>query len=253
MNLRRTVSIVLIAMGIGVMAYPTASHMYYDAQQNQAMADWEQLMSQDIQQTPAEDVAPVGPGTPAQPDPVIVTTPSAVTPAAVQDPEAQAKAAAAAKAAADAEAQRQKELKAKQAKARADYLAKHTLGILQISAIKLKVPVLDDATANNLNIAPSKVRGTGKPGAVGNFCIAGHRMQNYGRHFNRLNELAVGHTATFKLPDRELKYVVTEVKRVLPSEVSVLRSHGFKEMTLITCDPINNPTHRLIVTLKEVQ
>ena len=48
--------------------------------------------------------------------------------------------------------------------------------------------------------------------------------------------------------DQVYEYIVYEKLIVEPSEVSVLnRNSDFRVLTLVTCDPMINPTHRLII------
>ena len=44
---------------------------------------------------------------------------------------------------------------------------------------------------------------------MGNYCIAGHHMRAYGRHFNRLHEVTVGDEIEFRGPDATMIYQVT--------------------------------------------
>lgn len=221
----------LMLVGFGVMAYPTASRAYFDYQQSQVLAGWEQVM--DDGASGPQTVALTDTIITQEPVPLGTPTPSANQPAVSADTQENA---------AD------KKLKAKEL-----LIKEHALGVLVIDQIEMKLPVLDDATKYNLSIAPSKVKGTGDPDAIGNFSIAGHRSKTWGRNFNRLDELNVGSVAEFQLPDKTLKYQVTAKNYVDPSAVEVLAGHGFKEMTLITCHPMDNPTCRLIVTLQQIE
>ncbi len=228
---RWSLPLLLMLVGFGVMAYPTASRAYFDYQQSQVLAGWEQVMDSDVpavQSVASEDTV-------IPEEPVPLGTP---TTASVTEPAASAEVQSAA----------DKKLKAKEL-----LIQEHALGVLVIDQIEMKLPVLDDATKYNLSIAPSKVKGTGNPDTVGNFSIAGHRSKAWGRNFNRLDELNVGSVAEFQLPDKTLKYQVTAKNYVDPSAVEVLAGHGFKEMTLITCHPMDNPTCRLIVTLQQIE
>lgn len=226
--------LILMLVGFSVMAYPTASRAYFDYQQSKVLSGWEEMMEDNA--VPTGDTASIGSTTiPEEPVPLGVTTPSATTAELTN------------------EEQKQQEAADKKTKTRELLIKEHALGVLVIEQIEMKLPVLDDATKYNLSIAPSKVKGTGDPDAVGNFSIAGHRSKAWGRNFNRLDELNVGSVAEFQLPDKTLRYQVTEKNYVDPSAVEVLAGHGFKEMTLITCHPMDKPTCRLIVTLQQIE
>ncbi|MEK6994234.1 class D sortase [Paenibacillus sp. FSL K6-1566] len=120
--------------------------------------------------------------------------------------------------------------------------------MLAIPKIDLKLPVLHGATKENLRTTLASIEHTGRPGEIGNFAVAGHRNRTYGRNFNRLDELAVGDAIEVDTGTRVFKYEVTEKLIVKPEEVWVLESDGKnKEVTLVTCHPMVNPTHRLII------
>ncbi|MGW9123790.1 class D sortase [Paenibacillus chitinolyticus] len=125
---------------------------------------------------------------------------------------------------------------------------KHVEGVLVIDKIQLKLPVLTDATVENLKISLASISNTGKPGQIGNYAIAGHRNFAYGKNFNRLDEVAVGDTIEVDTSSDKFIYEVKEKRYVLPQQVEVLQGNGKdSEITLITCHPMKNPTHRIIV------
>ncbi|MFD0715438.1 class D sortase [Paenibacillus sp. GCM10027626] len=125
------------------------------------------------------------------------------------------------------------------------------IATLEIAKIDLKVPVLEGATKENMRHATAHMKETTPLGEVGNAAIAGHRMRKKGRLFNRLNEVAVGDQVVVKKQGHEYVYTVFNTTRVKPEDVSVLnRNDKDKVLTLITCDPLVNPTHRLIVHAK---
>ncbi len=121
-------------------------------------------------------------------------------------------------------------------------------GILIIDKIDLKLPILTEATPQNLKVSVSSIKGTGNPGAIGNYAIAGHRSKAYGKNFNRLDELSEEDVILVTTHEKEYVYKITEKLHVQPDEVWVLEGDGkSKEITLVTCDPVNDPYQRLIV------
>jgi len=125
------------------------------------------------------------------------------------------------------------------------------IATLEIAKINLKLPVLEGATKENMRHATAHMSETSAFGEIGNAAIAGHRMRKKGRIFNRLNEVTVGDEIVIKQHGEELHYKVFSTKRVTPENVSVLnRNDKDKLLTLITCDPVVNPTHRIIVHAK---
>ncbi|MHB1413423.1 MAG: sortase, partial [Thermoleophilia bacterium] len=84
------------------------------------------------------------------------------------------------------------------------------------------------------------------PGMNGNFAVAGDRVL-YGGPFLRLNDLAKGDEIIVHTPYGNFNYSVTDQHITQPEDTSVLNSDGQDEITLITCDPIWDTTHRLII------
>jgi len=121
-------------------------------------------------------------------------------------------------------------------------------GILIIEKIELELPILTGATKENLNISAASIIDTGKPGEAGNYSIAAHRSRTYGKNFNRLDELEEEDIIKIVTKETEYQYKVTEKLYVKPKEVWVLEGNKKdKEITLITCHPMVNPTERLVV------
>lgn len=125
------------------------------------------------------------------------------------------------------------------------------IGIIQIDRIDLKLPVLEGATKTNMKHAAAHMKETAPLGEVGNAAIAAHRSRTTGRLFNRLNEVKIGDTISIKTSTEEYQYEVYDISIVEPTDVSVLNGDNTnKILTLITCDPLVNPTHRLIIHAK---
>ncbi len=123
-----------------------------------------------------------------------------------------------------------------------------TLGVIRIGAIDLKAPIAEGSSLDVLRYAIGHMKGSTAIGKVGNAIIAGHRSHSFGVYFNRLDELVIGDTIDVDLPSGTVSYEVYESKIVEPDDLTVLRnSSKYKVLTLITCDPVYNPTHRLIV------
>ncbi|MEK3868257.1 class D sortase [Paenibacillus sp. FSL H7-0716] len=125
------------------------------------------------------------------------------------------------------------------------------IALIEVDKIDLKLPVLEGATKANMKHAAAHMKETAPLGEIGNAAIAAHRARTTGRLFNRLNEVVVGDVITVKTSDLVFNYEVYDISVVDPSDVSVLDGNDKdKILTLITCDPLVNPTHRLIVHAK---
>jgi sortase A len=114
-------------------------------------------------------------------------------------------------------------------------MQKNMEGILIIDKINLKLPILTDATVNNLKLSTASIANPGKVGAVGNYAIAGHRNLTYGKNFNRLDEVTVGDLIEVDTGSKKYSYKVQDKLYVLPEEVWVLKGNGKdQEITLIS-------------------
>ena len=88
-------------------------------------------------------------------------------------------------------------------------------------------------------------------GEIGNAAIAAHRSRTFGRFFNRLDEVKIGDEIVIKDKNTTYTYTVFDKKIVRRCYVSVLDGNGKdKILTLITCDPVDVATHRLIIHAK---
>lgn len=119
---------------------------------------------------------------------------------------------------------------------------------IKIEKINLYQPVLDGATKEHLNISVASVNKKVKPGQIGNYAVAGHRSHTYGRNFNRLDELEAGDTIEVFDGTQNYIYTISEKYTVKPEDTWVLNStKDAREITLLTCTPLQNPTGRLII------
>lgn len=127
------------------------------------------------------------------------------------------------------------------------------IAIISIDKINLKLPILAGATQKNLRYAAAHMTQTASLGETGNAAVAAHRGRSKGRLFNRLDELDNGDIVTIEMKDKRVQYEVYDKLRVDPTDISVLSDNGQDAiLTLITCDPVMNPTHRLIIHAKMI-
>lgn len=123
------------------------------------------------------------------------------------------------------------------------------LGILEIKKIDLRLPVLRGASLANLKIGAGLLEDTAEIGAPGNTVLTAHRSYTYGRFFNRLDEIEAGDEIVIaNAQENTYRYVVYNKVIVEPDDTSVTRGNEEERiLTLVTCHPIHNATHRLIV------
>lgn len=126
------------------------------------------------------------------------------------------------------------------------------IAVIKIAKIKLNLPVLEGATKTNMKYAAAHLKETDALGVRGNAAIAAHRAKTKGRLFNRLNEIEIGDEIVVEVGKQIYVYETDKVSIVKPTDVSVLKRGADDEaiLTLITCEPLVNPTHRLIVRAK---
>jgi sortase A len=122
------------------------------------------------------------------------------------------------------------------------------IGKLSINKIDLTIPIMEGASQANLKVAAGHMKGTSPIGEIGNAAIAAHRSYTYGKQFNRLPEVESGDLIQVETTQKILTYKITEKLLVLPTDLSVLQNNKNDSiLTLITCHPMKNPTHRYIV------
>ena len=124
------------------------------------------------------------------------------------------------------------------------------LGILAIPKINAELPVAAGASREQMKLSEGWVMQTDPIGSAGNAVVAGHRSYEYGRHFNRLGELAGGDRIFYTAADgTEMEFSVDAVLTVKPDDPAVfaLPQEGMAQLTLYTCTPVRAATHRLII------
>ncbi len=107
------------------------------------------------------------------------------------------------------------------------------LGVLEISALQLQVPVLEGTDDLTLDRAVGHISGTASPGEPGNVGIAGHRDG----FFRALKDIHVGNTIDLHSQRGSAHYLVDEIQIVSPDDVSVLEPRAKSSLTLVTCYP----------------
>lgn len=123
------------------------------------------------------------------------------------------------------------------------------IGILSIESIDLTMPVTDGVSKAQLKVAAGWVPETAPIGTPGNAVIAGHRNYTHGDHFNRLGEVETGDIIRYTGKTGEVfTYEVYEILILSPDDPAIFEQPEGKEiLTLYTCHPIREATHRLIV------
>lgn len=218
--MKRWMAYSLVLIGVLIIVYPKASEWYNDRQQEKLMAEWEIGESTEAAAQAALE----------QYDGLTTLFESAVE---------------------NEDSTPEPTLSAEPAVTAVPVAAENKavpIATIRIPSIKLKLPVLEGATQKNLKSAAAHLKETAPIGEIGNAAIAAHRMRAKGKLFNRLNEVKVGDEIIVETRKGTFTYTVYDLSIVEPSDVSVLNYNDKdKRLTLITCDPVVDPTHRLIV------
>lgn len=119
-------------------------------------------------------------------------------------------------------------------------------GLLTIPSLDFEQVILEGASTTTLDQSIGHLKATGAPGK-GNYALAGHRSFTKGLHFNRLPELKTGALVFVTTTSHRYTYQMKTSKLVQPTDISVLNQDVKQAtITLITCDPPETATNRLI-------
>jgi len=107
------------------------------------------------------------------------------------------------------------------------------LGVLTISSVELVAPIIEGTGELALNRGIGRIEGTADVGAPGNLGLAAHRDG----FFRALKDVKVGDTVSVESLDGAIRYRVTELLVVEPTDVHVLAPTDAATLTLVTCYP----------------
>jgi sortase A len=119
-------------------------------------------------------------------------------------------------------------------------------GVLEIPSLSLTAPIFSGTSELVLNRGVGWIEGTAMPGEDGNVGLAGHRDG----YFRGLKSLKLGDVIEVQSVERILRYRVTSLKIVEPTDVTVLDPTDEPSVTLVTCYPfyyVGNAPQRYIV------
>jgi LPXTG-site transpeptidase (sortase) family protein len=123
------------------------------------------------------------------------------------------------------------------------------IGIIEIPKLNISYPILSESNDELLKIAPCRLSGP-MPNEDGNLCIAGHNYDN-SKFFSKISSLANNdEIKIYNINGSVASYYVFEISEVNEDDLTPLEiSSGIKkEVTLITCNNLNN--RRIIVKAK---
>jgi sortase A len=120
------------------------------------------------------------------------------------------------------------------------------VGVLRVPAIQLEAPIFDGTAEPALNRGIGKIEGTADVGAAGNLGLAAHRDG----FFRGLKDVHVGDAIDVESLEGTVRYRITELAVVEPTDVHVLDPTDTATVTLVTCYPfyfIGEAPQRFIV------
>lgn len=129
-------------------------------------------------------------------------------------------------------------------------LADNLFGYLTISAMDLELPIYLGATNENLAKGAVHLGQTSMPigGINTNSVLAAHRGYRGIPMFRDIQKLKAGDMVTITTPFDTLTYEVVETAIILPEEIDkVLIQPGRDMLTLFTCHPYRQNSHRYVV------
>jgi sortase A len=109
------------------------------------------------------------------------------------------------------------------------------IGTIEIPRLRLATVVVEGDDATSLAVGAGHLPDTPFPWEPGNSAVAGHRDAE----FRRLQSIRPGDVIRFTAADRELTYVVREMRVVDPTDLSVLEKTERPALTLVTCYPFH--------------
>ena len=124
------------------------------------------------------------------------------------------------------------------------------MGYVDIPKIRCTLPIYHGTDEAVLQVAVGHIEGSSLPvGGQGSHCvISGHRGLPSARLFTDLDQLVEGDTFTLTVMGQTLTYEVDQILIVEPDDVSALCVvPGEDFCTLVTCTPYGVNTHRLLV------
>lgn len=128
------------------------------------------------------------------------------------------------------------------------------LGVNRITIPKIHVnsPILEGTSAAILDRGIWRRPRTATPGSGSNTVLVGHRyLYTSGPNtFYHLPKLTKGDEITVIWDNKEYKYSVTKTETVEPYGSTIELPTDEEMLTLYTCTPLWNPTHRFVISAK---
>ena len=109
------------------------------------------------------------------------------------------------------------------------------IALIEIPSINLSQGLVEGISDDVLQYYLGHFENSAKPGEIGNFAVAGHRVSDYSEAFVNLYKVEIGDKVHVKANKKEYIYEVTENYIVSPDRVDVLDNTEEATITLVTC------------------
>ena len=127
---------------------------------------------------------------------------------------------------------------------------KHTIGVLSIPKINVRLPIFDQTTSFFLEKGASLLAGTSYPvgGESTHAVLSSHRGLPKAKLFTDLDQLEKNDLFFIESQNGKLAYQVDQIKIIEPTDLDDLMiEKGQDLVTLLTCTPYMVNSHRLLV------
>ncbi len=124
------------------------------------------------------------------------------------------------------------------------------MGYITIPRLNIRIPFYHGTAETILQKGIGHLKESSLPvgGSSTHAVLTGHSGLPGANLFTGLDKLKEGDTFSIKVLDREINYLIDDIKVVLPDEVDALAIEKDKDyVTLITCVPYGINSHRLLV------
>ncbi|EPC6133462.1 class C sortase [Enterococcus hirae] len=129
-------------------------------------------------------------------------------------------------------------------------IQKHTIGVLSIPKINVRLPIFDQTTSFFLEKGASLLAGTSYPvgGESTHAVLSSHRGLPKAKLFTDLDQLEKNDLFFIESQNGKLAYQVDQIKIIEPTDLDDLMiEKGQDLVTLLTCTPYMVNSHRLLV------
>lgn len=129
--------------------------------------------------------------------------------------------------------------------------AEGLMGFIEIPQIHVYLPIYHGTSEHVLQLGAGHLEGSSLPvgGSGTKAVISAHTGMNTAPMFSDLSELQPGDEFCLHVLNRRLVYEVCDIEVVLPEETQILAAEPDRDLvTLLTCTPYGQNTHRLLVT-----